>query len=344
MRHFLRGGFAAVLGWLLISAAADAQGVGDFYKGKTVTIVVGNSVGGAYDLYARLFAKYVPKYLPGAPNFVVTNMPGAATLTAANHVFNVAPQDGTFIASVNAVLPFQNLLDNSSARVDTVKANWLPIPTSETYVVIFWNTVPLTSFLDARNRETIMGSTGVGSSANLFSRVFNDVYGTRFKPVHGFGGTPDILLAMERGEVEGHPSASWSGVKSAQAAWVRNKKIKILMQYGGKPAPDLPDVPFGPDLATGDNKLFLEISMAPTVLARPYMMGPGVPKDRFAAMSTAFMKALQDPALVADAQKVNLEINPLSAEEVRTVIDRAYGAPQKMIDHLRELMSNADNK
>jgi tripartite-type tricarboxylate transporter receptor subunit TctC len=273
--------------------AADA--VADFYKGKTVTIIVGFAPGGAYDVYARILSRFVPKYLPGNPTVVVQNMPGAAAMTAANYAYNVAPQDGTVMASIGAVLLFQPLFDPTSAtRFDVHKANWLPSPTSETNVVSAWHTSPLKSFLDARDRDTVIGTSGVNSSPAFYGRIFNDVFKTRFKMVHGFVGGSDQYLAMERGEIEVHPSSTWTSVKGSYSQWIAEGKLKILLQFGAKPTPDLPNVPFARDLATSeDDKLLLDVAMAPGAVGRPYMMGPSVPPERVTAMRKAIMDSLQ---------------------------------------------------
>jgi tripartite-type tricarboxylate transporter receptor subunit TctC len=326
-----------------VAAPALADPIEDFYKGKTVTIIVGNEAGGAYDLYARLIAKHLPKHLPGRPNTVVQNMPGAATLTAANNVFNVAPQDGTFIAATNGVLPFQPLLEGMSAKFETLKANWLPVPTSETYTVSVWHTVPLQTFLDARNRETLMGSTGQTSSASFFARVFNDVFHTKFKLISGYQGASDQFLAMERGEIEGHASSTWTSVKTSHLQWVEEKKIRLLLHYGIKPNPALPDVPFARNLAeTDEDRLILDMAMASTFLGRPYMMGPGVPPERFAAMSKAFMESFADPDLLADAKKAKMEVSPLNDKEVRQIITNVYSASPALVERLRKISATKE--
>jgi hypothetical protein len=208
LRHWTVVALGLVLTTTTPALAADP--VADFYKGKTVTIVVGYAAGGAYDLYARLLARHLGKHVPGNPNVIVQNMPGAGSMSAANHVFNVAAQDGTFLAATSAVLPFQPLLEVQAVKFDIATFHWMPVPTGETNMVSAWHTVPLASFLDARNRETVIGTSGPNSSPAFYGRIFNDVFKTRFKMVHGYAGVPESFLAMERGEVEGHTSATWT--------------------------------------------------------------------------------------------------------------------------------------
>jgi tripartite-type tricarboxylate transporter receptor subunit TctC len=340
MRSTWAARLAVVTGLAAAAAPAfAADAMEDFYKGKTITIVVGNEAGGAYDLYARLIGKYLPKYLAGKPNVIVQNMPGASTLTAANHVFNVAPQDGTFIAATNGVLPFQPLLEGGmQVKFDPVKAQWLPTPNSETYTTSVWHTVPIMTFLDARNRETLMGSTGQTSSASFFARVFNDVFHTKFKLILGYKGSSDQFLAMERGEIDGHASATWVNVKNSYPEWLRDKKLRLLLHYGSKPNPELADVPFARDLAENEqDRQFLDLSMASTFLGRPYMMGPAVPGERFNAVAEAFMASFADPAFIEDAGKQKLDVSPLSAAEVRTIISNVYAAPLGQVERLRRI-------
>lgn len=342
-RHFRSVLFAAGVFLLyasVLASSARADAVTDFYKGKTITIYVGFPPGGQYDVYARILAKFLPSHLPGSPNVIVQNMTGAASLTAANHVINVAPQDGTAIAATSAALPFQPLLDVKSAKFDAVKTNWLPVPTSEVNLVSVWHTVPLNSFLDARNRETVLGTSGITSAPAFYARIFNDLFKTKFKMVHGYAGSAEVFLALERGEVEGHASSPWSTIKGTYGNWLKDKKIKLLLQYGAKPSPELPNVPFARDLVqSNDDKLLLDMSMAPTFLGRPYLMGPGVPADRLAAVRKAIMETWTDPLTIAETKKVDLEVNPLNGEEVQAVISKAYGAPQPLIDRLRVLYS-----
>ena len=346
LRHSFRVAFHAVGGLLLCAVfavsfpAAAADAVADFYRDRTVTIYVGFPPGGQYDIYARLLAKHLRARLPGNPNVIVQNMTGAASLTAANHVINVAPQDGTAIAATSAALPFQPLLDVKSAKFDAVRTNWLPVPTSEINLVSVWHTVPLNAFLDARNRETVLGTSGITSAPAFYARIFNDVFKTKFKMVHGYSGSSEVFLAIERGEVEGHASAPLSTIKGTYGAWLKDKKIKLLLQYGTKPSPELPDVPFARDLAQSeDDKLLLDMAMAPTFLGRPYLMGPGVPAERLSAMRKAIMDTWTDPAVAAEAKRADLDINPLDGEAVQAIVDRTYKAPQPLIDRLRTLYS-----
>jgi tripartite-type tricarboxylate transporter receptor subunit TctC len=330
---------AGIIGLLSVGPAQAADTVADFYKGKTITIVVGTEPGNPYDVNARLIQRYLPKHLPGSPSVIVTNMVGAGSMNAANYVYSVAAQDGTFINAASAPIPFLPLFDVKAAKFEARKAYWLPVPTSETFTLSVWGTVPLKTFLDARNRETVFGTTGPTSAPAYFLRLFNDIFQTKFKMIHGYGGSAAQFQAMERGEVEGHGSATWTTVKTTYPQWLKDGRLRILLQYGGNgPNPELAGVPYARDLLTSDeSKQLLDISTGQTLVARPYMMGPGVPKERVEAMRKAFMDVFHDPEMLAEAKKINYTIAPLSGEEVQKIIDDAYAAPQGVIDHLRRV-------
>jgi tripartite-type tricarboxylate transporter receptor subunit TctC len=320
------------------SPAMAADTVADFYKGKTVTILVGSEAGGVYDNYSRLLARFLPKHIPGNPNVIVQQMLGAGSLTAANHVTNIGPQDGTLIASVTGNLPFAPLLDDKAARFDVLHANWLPNPATDTATVTVWHTAPVNSFLEARNKELVMGASSPNSSPAFYARIFVDVFKVKFKIVTGYASSGALFLAMEKGEADGHPSATLTSIKSSYASLYRDGKLKILLQFGEKPNPELKGVPFARDLADNDDdKLLLDMSMGATIVGRPFLMGPGVPADRVAAMRKAIMESYEDPNLRAEAAKLKLEIEPMSGEEVQQVITHIYSAPRPLIDRLQRI-------
>jgi tripartite-type tricarboxylate transporter receptor subunit TctC len=341
--------FRAGMGVLFVLAATGApaeaaDAVADFYKGKRINIVVSTEAGGAYDLYARSISRHLSKHMAGNPPIIVQNMPGGGHLKASNHIFNVAEQDGTVIAATSPAVAFAPLLQVKEALFDVRKIQWLPSPTDETNMVSVWHTVPLNSFLDARERVTLMGSSGRTASPSFYGRIFNDVFKTKFKAISGYNSGPAAWLAIERGEIEGHASSTWASFKLGHADWIRDKKVKFLLQYGAKPNRDIPDVPFYANLAPSpEEKLFLEMAMAPTALGRPYWMGPGVPLERVDAIRKAFMSLFQDPAFQQDLEKQEIGLDPVSAEDVRNIVIKAYDAPQALIDRLNRLYAAEDN-
>jgi tripartite-type tricarboxylate transporter receptor subunit TctC len=332
--------FAAMaLGYAAPALRADP--IEDFYRGKDVTIVLGYGPGGGYDAYLRLISRHLGRFIPGKPNVNVQYMPGASSLTAANYVFNIAPQDGTIIAAVSATLPFAPLLDPTAAKFDPTLAQWLPSPSSSLAVTLIWNTIPVTTIEQARQREVIMGTGASNGMASFFGRMLNALLGTKFKLVTGYqAGSAESLLAMERGESEGFPSMPWTSLKASKPDWIRDHKVNIILQYGKQPSPELAGVPFLGDLVkSGDDRLLYEIGMGPLDLGVPYMLGPSVPAERTAALRAAFVATYRDPALRAEAQKLNLDIDdaPLTGEEAAAIVAKSYAAPKALIDRLKVL-------
>jgi tripartite-type tricarboxylate transporter receptor subunit TctC len=320
----------------LPTLAADP--IADFYKGKTLYIMCGSEAGGPYDLYARQMARHLPRHLPGNPNVIVQNMVGGGSLQAANHVLSIAPQDGTVIAAISSNLPFSSLVDTNAPKFDPLRGHWLPGPASDTATVTVWHTVPLNTFLDARNRETVMGASSPTSNPAFYGRLLVDIFKVKFKIVTGYPSSPSLFQAMERGEADGHPSATWVSLKTTYAQLLRDKKVKQLLHYGLAPNPELAGVPFAKDLAEKEeDKLLLDMAVGSTVLGRPYFMGPGVPPDRLAAMRKAFLDTYRDPQYLAEAEKLKLDVDPVSSEETEAIIKRSYGAPQGLIERLQRL-------
>ena len=322
----------------LCCVGARADTISDFYKGKTVSIMVGFSSGGGYDIWARLIARHLPKHIPGAPNVIVQNMAGAGGLTAANNVYNTAPQDGTVIAATSNFNPFAPLLDIKEARFDATKFQWLGSPTQDAALVEIWHTVPVNTLDDLKTHQVVLGSTSPDSVSSFYGRVIMEIFKTKFKFVYGFPGLSDTDLAMERGEVDGHPSVFWSHLVAAKPEWLKDKKVKLLLQYGAKPRPELPDVPYAQamPMSAADKQLF-DVSMAPLALGYPYMMGPRVPAERAAAMRQALTDTFADPDFVADAKSQGLEVDPVSAAAMQKTIATAYGAPKPVINRLLAL-------
>ena len=325
---------------MLGAVAAKADAIADFYKGKTISVIVGFSSGGIYDIWARLVAQHLSHHIPGAPNVVVQNMAGAGGLTAVNYVYNTAPQDGTAIAATSNLNPFTPLLGIKEARFDATKFQWLGSPTQDVALLVLWHTVPVDTLDDLKTHEVILGSTSPDSVSSFYGRLIAEIFKAKFKFVYGFPGLADTDLAIERGEVDGHPSVFWSHLVAAKPDWLKEKKVKLLLQYGAKPRPELPDVPYAQKLpmSPADRQLF-DVSMAPLALGYPYMMGPGVPAERAAALRQALTDTFMDPDFIADAKKQGLEVDPVSAVGMEKTVAAAYGAPKPIVDRLRALYS-----
>ena len=326
------------LALVFCAAAAQADAVSDFYKGKTVTIVVGFSTGGIYDIWARLISRHLRRHIPGNPNVIVQNKGGAGGLTAANYVVSIAPKDGTVIAAAGNLNPFAPFLGITEARFDATKLQWLGSPTQDVAMVLVWHTVPVNTLDDLKTHEVVLGSTSPDGASSFYGRVIADIFKVKFRFVYGFPGLANTDLAIERGEVDGHPSVFWNHLSAAKPDWLKEKKVKILLQYGAKPRPELPDTPFARQLPMSDaDRQFLDASMAPLALGYPYFMAPGTPADRVSAMRQAFKETFEDAAFLAEAKKQDLEVDPIAPDGMAKIVDEAYGVPRSVADRVLAL-------
>jgi tripartite-type tricarboxylate transporter receptor subunit TctC len=259
-----RSRWTAALAVLCIApASASAQSVADFYNGKTVTIVVSTGTGGGYDALARGIARHIGRHIPGNPNVVVRNMPGAGGITAMNWLYNTADKDGTVLGLVGNGMPLEPLFGTKTARYDATKFNWLGTPSYEVSIVLLWHTVPVNSLEDLRTRETTMGSSGANSTPAFYARLLNATLETKMRVIHGYPGQNDALLAMERGELDGYPSVFYSALTSTRPTWLKEKKAKPIIQYGPTRLKELPGVPFVTDLLTNeDDRLMMQAASA----------------------------------------------------------------------------------
>jgi tripartite-type tricarboxylate transporter receptor subunit TctC len=323
---------AAAVGLALLALGltpARADGVADFYRGKELHLVIGASVGGGYDIYARAIAKHLGGHIPGNPSIVPQDMPAGGGLAAANHIYNVASPDGTVIGAIQNTVPFEPFFNNKQAQFDATRLNWLGTPTSEVAMYLVWHTSKIQSLHDAQTREMIAGGAGAASTPVFYGRIFNQILGLKARFVNGYPGQNEILLAMESGEVEAMTSPFWSSIRTARPDWIPQHLVRVLFQYGQKPHPDLPGVPFGLDLLDNEaDKILLRAASAPLVLGRPFAAPPGVPADRLEALRAAMMATFQDPAFRTDCGEQRLDCSdPKSGEEIATLIRTAYGTP-----------------
>ena len=329
---------------LIGSAAAAAAPVDEFYKGKTVSFVVGGSAGGGYDILGRAIARHIGRHIPGNPAVVAQNMPGAGGLVSMDYLSRTAARDGTVIALVENGPPLAPLFGVKEARYEPTKFNWLGTPSVETAVVLVWHTVPVNTLDDLKSRVTTMGASGTNSTQAFYTRLVDAVLGTKMKAINGYKGLNDTFLAMERGEIDGTPSVFYSAISSTRPKWLPDHLAKAILQYGPRRLKELPDTPFVPDLITApDDKLLLQAAFAPLALGRPLVMPPGVPEDRVTAMRKALADTLADPAFVAEAEKLGLVVNaPQTGEQLQHVIDQAYATPSRVVERLRTLNEGVD--
>jgi tripartite-type tricarboxylate transporter receptor subunit TctC len=320
-RRFIRGVAIAAIA-LALPPAANAQGVADFYKGKTVELLIGYSGGGGYDVYARLLARHMGRHIPGNPTVVPRNMPGAGSLVLANWLYNVGPKDGTAFGIIGRGTPFDPLLGIQAAKFDPTKYLWLGSMNNEVSVCVSWHTSGVTRYEQLLQKELVVGGTGPSADTDQFPRITNAVLGTKFRIVSGYPGGNDISLAMERGEVGGRCGWSWSSVVSTRMNWFKEKRINVLMQLALEKHDDLPDVPLVVDLAkNAEQRAILRLIFARQALGRPFLGPPGVPADRAAALQTAFMETMKDKAFLAEADKAQLEITPLNGATIQKIME-----------------------
>jgi tripartite-type tricarboxylate transporter receptor subunit TctC len=334
----LREAVCAILPLVLWAGLARADAVSDFYTGRTVTVVIGSAAGGTYDLYARAMGRFVGRYIPGNPRVIVQNMPGAASYTAAAHVFNVAPQDGTVIGAISAALPWQPLIDPNSPKLDVPRINWLHSPSTFTVSTIVRSDIPVKTWEDLRNRETVMATIAPGQLPSLIVAATNDTLGTKIKGINGHPGLNDAMLALERGEIEGYPAVPVDALKRLYANVVKAGKVRVLLQYGPAPSPDYPEAPYAVNLVNNpEDRMLLDLAQAPLKVGYIYMLGPNVPKDRIEALRDAFAKTFRDPDFIAECERQTLNIDPVDASSVQALLVEAYKTPPVVVERMREL-------
>jgi tripartite-type tricarboxylate transporter receptor subunit TctC len=329
---------------------ASAQGVADFYRGKEVRLVIGASVGGGYDIYARTIAKHLGGHIPGNPAIVPQDMPAGGGLAAANHIYNVASRDGTAIGALQNTVPFEPFFNNKQAQFDATKFGWLGTPTSEVAMYLVWHTSKIQTLHDAQTHEMLVGGAGAASTPVFYGRIFNQILGLKARFVNGYPGQNEIVLAMESGEVEAMTSPFWSSIRTARPDWIPQHLVRVLFQYGQKPLPELAGVPFALDLIDKEaDKTLLRAASAPLALGRPFAAPPGVPADRLAALRAAMTATFQDPAFQGDCRQQRLECSdPKSGDELASLIRAVYETPPdirtRLIDIYQQGQSAEEKK
>jgi len=324
---------------IFLAAPAAATGPEDFYKGKTVSLVIGYSVGGGYDAYARMLARYLGKYIPGRPNVVAQNMTGAGSLKAASYIYGVAPKDGTAIGTFSRSLAIAPLI--GKAEFDSTRFTWLGSVTDEVSLCITRHDSPVKTWSDVLARETTFGAEGAGSDPNIFALLYRNVFGARIRLVTGYPGTNEIQLAVERGEVDGLCGLSWSTLKGRYPHWLKERKANILVQAGIKKEAELPNVPSASDMArTPEQQQILNLLLIGQAMARPFAAPPGIPADRKAALIAAFERALQDEELLAEARRLNFDVNPVPAARLDALLAQAYATPKDVVARAAKAMTD----
>jgi tripartite-type tricarboxylate transporter receptor subunit TctC len=335
--------------WLVVTAllaAAPAQAladsVADFYKGKQITLLVGSDPGGGYDLLARLVARHLGSFIPGNPSVIVENMPGAGSILLSNRVYNIAPKDGTVIGLVQRGVLISQLTGQPGVHYDLGKFNWIGSVTSETSLVATWHTAPVKTMKDAQQQEVIVGGTGRTSDTEAAARLLNAVAGTKFKIVSGYPGTSDVLLALERGELEGIIDLSWAEIKAKNAEHLASGHFTFLAQNALTKSPELPNVPLALDFIQKESdRPVAELFYAVKAIARPILSAPGIPAERVAALRNAFDTMINDADYKADAAKSKLDLLPAGHAAIEHFIEETKEAPPQVRQRLTEILNPA---
>jgi tripartite-type tricarboxylate transporter receptor subunit TctC len=322
---------------VFLASQAAAQSVADFYRGKTITLSVGLTTGGGYDLHARVLARHFGKHVPGAPTIVVKNVPGAAGLTLMNALSNSMARDGTEFATFDRGIPLEPLFESPGARFDPLKLGWIGSTDNDPSTCLSWYTSPVKTIDDVMRQELIVGGTGSTAVAVTFPRILNATLGTKFRVIPGYPGAAEALIAMERGETQGFCSLGFSTLDALRPDWVRDHKVNIFVQLAVKKRPDRPDIPLALDLArTEADRQAIALIVSPNLFARPFAGPPGLPPDRLAALRTAFNETVADPEFIAEAAMRSLHIELVTAREVEDLLQQIYRTPNAIVDRVKD--------
>lgn len=310
-----------IAGCVLTLASARADAVSDFYSGKSITLIISTGEGDGQDKTARIIGRHWTNHIPGKPVMVPKNMPGAGNLRAANFIYDQAPKDGTAIAAIIPSFVLQQILGGAGVGYDADKMQWLGSSNTSNPTIYVWHTTGVKTIEDATKKEILMGGTGAGSNSVLYPTIFNNMLGTKFKVIMGYRSTGEVILATERGEVQGRAGETFNVLMANEADWLRDKKINILVQIGREKEKGFENVPLATEFAKDQaSRDVLQVFSDVIALGRPYLAPPGIPADRLAALRAAFDAAMKDPALLADAEKARLDISPTSGAKLQAVV------------------------
>jgi tripartite-type tricarboxylate transporter receptor subunit TctC len=330
-----RAGLNAAALVLALAGSAGAQTAEQFYKGKPLDLEIGYPTGGSNDAYGRLLANHLGKHIPGAPTIVPRNTPGAGSFLAVNRVYANLPRDGSVIALGAPTLALDERLGSQGVRFKTAELNFIGRIDSLVNIVMMWKTSKVKSIADAQKMESTLSGTGAGSTVSIYPTVLNNVIGTKFKLVMGYRGSNEAMLAMERGEVEGH-STAWSAVKVAKPDWLHDKTVTLIVQFALQRHPELPHIPTAVELARSDEeRAVLSAVMNASEVGTAFFTTPGVPPERLAALRRAFDETMRDPEFLAEAERVRLGVTPMRGEEVQKLVAQVSGLSPALLERVR---------
>ena len=329
---------AALMAAMCWPEAGFAQAAQNFYQGKQITMLIAGPAGGGYDTYARTLARHMTRHIPGNPVIVPKNLPGAGGLVGASTLYNNAPHDGLTFAALSNGIALDPLFKKFPGRFEPLKFGWLGSIGKLMNVCVTWHTSPVTTIAQAQQREVIVSASAATSNSVMMPKITNALLGTKFKVASGYADT-DVTLAMERGEVEGVCGLSYTTLKAARPEWFRDHKINILLQIGLTKFPDLPNVPSALDLISNpDNREILQLILIRQEMGRPFAAPPGVPAERIALLRQAFDATLKDPEFLADAKRLQMEVDPLKGEEIERLLKGAYSVPAPIVSRAAALV------
>jgi tripartite-type tricarboxylate transporter receptor subunit TctC len=338
--HFVARSFGVTAAAAILTHAAGATAASDFYRGKTISIIVGSAPGGAYDAYARLIARHYGEHIPGSPGVIVRNLPGAASMMATEHFYNESPKDGTELGAILNTVPLTELMNPKAYPFHAKNLNWLGTVASPANVLAVWYTSGVANIDDAKRKQILIGSTTRLTTKDIFPRIADGLLKTKFKVVNGYGGTAEIDTALERGEIQGDGSNSWVSYRVQKAEWVKDKKIIPLFQVTFARDRDLQTVPTLMELAQGDEqKQLMRIITTTGEIGTPLVAPPGVSSDRIDILRRSFDEMTRDQVFLSDANKAQLEVSPMAGGALQDMVAEMMGTPSAVVDEFRALVN-----
>ncbi len=329
---------AAAIALLLRLATAQAQPVAEFYKDRQITLVVGFNPGGGFDAYARGVARHMGRHIPGNPSIVVKHQPGAGSIIAANAIYNVAPKDGTEIGLVADTTAIDALLGTVRTQFDAHKFTWIGSASKSISVCIAWHTSQVRTARDLIEKELVVGTSG--TSTITYPLALKSVLGLNLKLVGGYAGTSGLMLALERGEIEAMCGQVYDGIKAQRPEWLQKRLVRTVIQLGIEKVAELGDAPWAMDMARSEeDRKVLSLVVGSTIMGRPFLAPPGIPADRKQALRHAFMATMQDPQFLADAEKLRIDISPISGEAIEQFVGDAYATPKPIIERAKAILA-----
>ena len=336
----MRWGLYTLAIGLCLNSAVSADPIADFYRGRSILLILSAGAGGGYASYAQAFAPYLSAHIPGNPNIVIQHMPGAGGIRAMLYLDSVAPKDGTTLGLVHPSVPFAPLYGIKAASFDPRHMNWIGSINASTGICVAWRTSGIATWQDLLTKPFVVGGTGVGSQMETMPMMLNKLFGTNIKIISGYKGGNDIYLAMERGEIQGRCGGLISSIRSTRPDWFPRKKVNVPIQIATARNPQFPDTPAVAEFAKDERtRKILQLILAPLDMDRPILAPPGVPAERVEALRAAFHAAMNDPSFVVAAEKVRLEIREVTGLRVEQILNDAFAMPSEIARTASDAMS-----